>query len=88
MNLGDIMNKSELIKALSSKIGYSVEDTTRINDVLEENFIIGKKNKEKIISRLMEVIKIDEVEANRIYNSFAELLKDGLVDKLKHPFGK
>ena len=43
------MNKSELIKALSSKIGYSVEDTTRINDVLEENFIIGKKNKEKII---------------------------------------
>lgn len=82
------MNKSELIKALSSKIGYSVEDTTRINDVLEENFIIGKKNKEKIISRLMEVIKIDEVEANRIYNSFAELLKDGLVDKLKHPFGK
>ncbi len=82
------MNKSELIKALSSKIGYSVEDTTRINDVLEENFIIGKKNKEKIISRLMEVIKIDEVEANRIYNSFAELLKDGLIDKLKHPFGK
>lgn len=82
------MNKNELIKALSSKIGYSVEDTTRINDVLEENFIIGKKNKEKIISRLMEVIKIDEVEANRIYNSFAELLKDGLIDKLKHPFGK
>ena len=82
------MNKSELIKALSSKIGYSVEDTTRINDVLEENCIRGKKTKEKIISRLMEVIKIDEVEANRIYNSFAELLKDGLIDKLKHPFGK
>ncbi len=82
------MNKSELIKELSSRIGYNIEDTNKINNIFDDNFIIGKKNKEKIISKLMEVISIDEKEANRIYESFAELLKDGVLNRLKHPFGE
>ena len=82
------MNKSELIKELSSRIGYNIEDTNKINNIFDDNFIIGKKNKEKIISKLMEVISIDEKEANRIYESFAELVKDGVLNRLKHPFGE
>lgn len=82
------MNKSELIKELSSRIGYNIEDTNKINNIFDDNFIIGKKNKEKIISKLMEVISIDEKEANRIYEAFAELLKDGVLNRLKHPFGE
>ena len=80
------MNKKELIEKLSSKIGYSVEDTKKINNIFEENFIIGKNNKEKIISKLIEIIGINENEANKIYESFAGILKDGIIDKLKHPF--
>ena len=47
-----IMNKEKFIEELSNKTGYSKENCTIINSVLEDNFLIGKKNKDKIITSL------------------------------------
>lgn len=80
------MNKEEFINALSEKINYSIEDTTRINSILEDNFIISKKNKQKIIDSLMNEFSINEEEADKIYNASVELITKQIKDKLRHPF--
>lgn len=80
------MNKTEFIKTLSEKINYSIEDTTIINSILEDNFVISKKNKEKIINSLMNELKIDELEADRIYNTSVEIISKEIKNKIKHPF--
>lgn len=43
------MNKSEFIKELSKQTSYNEERCNTINNIVEDTFIIGKKNKEKII---------------------------------------
>ncbi len=79
------MNKEEFIKELSKKLNIK-EEAKKINDILETNFIIGKKNKDKIINELKEKLNIDETKANKIYEASAILIKDGIKDKLKNPF--
>ena len=60
------MNKEKFIQELSNKTGYSKENCTIINSVLEDNFLIGKKNKDKIITSLKEKLNLDDVKANRV----------------------
>ena len=43
------MNKKEFIKALSEKMNYSEEKCLVINEILESNFFISKKSKDKIM---------------------------------------
>ena len=45
------MNKSEFIKELSKQTSYNEERSNTINNIVEDTFIIGKKNKEKIIEK-------------------------------------
>ena len=80
------MNKEGFIKELSKKINISEEQTKAINEVLENNFLIGKKNKDKIITELKDKLKIDEKKANEIYEKASDIIKDGLIDKIKNPF--
>jgi len=44
------LNKTEFIKTLSCKTGLSIKDTEIINKILEDNFFVSKKNKDKIIT--------------------------------------
>lgn len=80
------MNKSDFIRELEEKLGYSEEKCIIINDVLESNFFISKKNKEKIITKLIEKLEIDEIEANKIYNTSVSIIASEIKNKLKHPF--
>ena len=80
------MNKTGFIKALSEKTNYSIEDCTRINSILEDNFIISKKNKCKIVDQLMKEMNVDYDEADNIYNISVELISSQIKDKIKHPF--
>ena len=45
------MNKSEFIKELSKQTSYNEERCNTINNIVEDTFIIGKKNKEIIIEK-------------------------------------
>ena len=80
------MDKSEFIKLLEKKTGYTNEECIKINEVLEDNFIIGKKNKEKIIEQLKSNINLNEDEASKLYETCMSIISSNLKDKIKHPF--
>ena len=80
------MNKKEFIEELKKQTGLSEEKCIIINDVLENNFLIGKKNKDKIIIELKDKLKINEEEADKIYNITSEIFVSEIKEKIKHPF--
>ena len=82
------MNKTGFIKKLSEELGYDEGKCTIINSIIEEHFIIGKNNKEKILGDLIEKLGISEAEANKIYNTVAEVFAVNIKNKLLHPFKK
>lgn len=81
-----IMNKQGFIKELEKQTGYDREKCIIINDSLEDNFLFGKNNKQKTIKALMNNLKCDEVEANRIYDITHSIITKAIKDKIKHPF--
>ena len=80
------MNKTGFVKELANKLNCSEDYSRKIIDILEENFIIGKKNKEKTISNLMANLSIDEEEANNVYNIASNIIATEIKEKIKHPF--
>lgn len=80
------MNKREFIEKLSNELSYSTEKCTIINDVLESNFFISKKSKDKIIDDLIKKFSITDKEAEKIYNTSISIVKEEIKYKLKHPF--
>lgn len=82
------MNKEKFVKSLASSIHYSMEDTYKINEILEKNFFISKKNKEKIMRELSLEFSISSKEANVIYESATRILKTEIKRKIRHPFKK
>lgn len=80
------MNKEQFIKELEKETGLDNNQCIIINNIMENHFIIGRKNKEEIIADLEEQLKITKDEAEKIYDSAMTILGDGIKDKLKHPF--
>ena len=80
------MNKKEYISKLMEVTGYDENKCTIINSVLEDHFIIGKRNREKIINDFMEKLDVDSKTADDIYNKSIGVLSSGIKNKLKHPF--
>lgn len=80
------MNKELFIKELESVTGLSNDKCIIINDILENHFIIGKNNKEKIINEIVTKIGITNTEAEKIYEASMSIISTGIKDKIKHPF--
>lgn len=80
------MNKSKFIEELSKETELDIQTCTKINDILEHNFFISKKNKGIIITSLINEIGITEEKAEEIYNKAASILTREIKDKLLHPF--
>lgn len=80
------MNKKDVIKKLGEVTNLSEEKCVIINDILEEHFIIGKNNKEKIISDISEKLETTREESENIYELAMSIIGSGIKDKLKHPF--
>lgn len=80
------MNKTEFINKLTENTGYDKETCFKINNILESNFFISKKNKDKIINAFINELSLSEEQANNLYNTCVETIKSELKDKLKHPF--
>lgn len=80
------MNKKGFVLALSKELNYSEEKCNIINDVLEDNFVLSKKSKDKIIKELIIKLKIDSDVANNIYDTAVKIINDEIKRKLKHPF--
>ena len=80
------MNKNEFIKELSKQSGYDEEKCTLINDIIENHFILGKNNKEKIIQDLQTKANLNEDDAENVYDIAMKIIVGGIKNKLKHPF--
>ena len=80
------MNKSEFIKELSKQTKYDEEKCTLINSIIEDTFIIGKRNKEKMIERFKNELNFEESQAEKIYETVMNILGNEIKNKLKHPF--
>ena len=80
------MNKTKFIEELMKQTNYDKEKCTKISDILEDNFFIGKKNKEKTINQIITTFNCDEEEANKIYETTSSIIATELKNKLKHPF--
>jgi len=82
------MNKRGFIKVLSERLSYKEETCIIIHDILEDNFFISRKSKEKIIYELVNKINVTEEEAEVIYETAKKILNDEIKNKMKHPFGR
>ena len=80
------MNKEKFILELVNQTKLSKEKCIIINNCLEDNFIIGKNNKEKIVASFEKNLNITKEEANKIYNIANKIITTALKDKIKHPF--
>lgn len=81
-----MMNKSGFVKELSKQTGYNEEKCTLINNVIENYFIFGRKNKLKIIKDLQIKTSLSEDDAENVYDITIKIITGGIKDKLKHPF--
>lgn len=80
------MNKTEFIKELQKKLNYNEEKCIIINDILENNFLIGKKNKETMINEFITKLDVSDEEANKIYETAMNILSKEIKNKIMHPF--
>lgn len=80
------MNKEKFIKELITKTNYDQDKCIIINNILENHFLIGKNNKEKIILNLSKELPCNKDEAEKIYEIAMKIIVNGLKDKIKHPF--
>lgn len=80
------MSKRKYIKELSKELNCNFEYANKISDILEDNFLLGKKNKDKIINMFIREFNISIDEANKIYDiSYSVIMKE-IGNKLIHPF--
>lgn len=80
------MNKEKFIEELEKKTGFSKEKCEKVNEILEENFLIGKENKNKMVSQIMSEFGCNETEANSLYETVASIFFGEVKNKLLHPF--
>ena len=82
------MNKEKFIKTLKEKLNIDENTAVIINNILENNNIFGRKNKDKIINEIMDALKIDLEKAKEIYEKVMEIISSAIKNKIKHPFRK
>ncbi len=80
------MNKSKFIKELSKQTGYNEEKCILVNNIIENYFIFGKKNKERIIKDLQVKATLSEDDAENVYDISMKIITVEIKDKLRHPF--
>ena len=80
------MNKNEFVNQLVKQTNYSDENCLKITNILENYFLIGKNNKNKIIKDLMTQLMISNEEADELYNISTNIITTQIKRKIIHPF--
>lgn len=71
-------NIKEKLKELTNK---SDEEVTIIDDILNNHFIVGKNNKEKIVADFKEKLNLNDEEADNLYNQCSEIIVKGIFKR-------
>lgn len=73
------MNKGKYIEKLQEVTGKDENECIIINSILEDHFIIGHNNKEKIKKDFIEKLKISKEDADKLYNICMETVVKGIL---------
>ena len=68
----------EKLKELTNR---SDEEIMIIDEILNNHFVVGKNNKEKIIADFEEKLKITYDEADELYNQCSEIIVKGIFKR-------
>lgn len=71
----------EITTKLMELTGRSEEDCKKIDEVLNNHFIVGHNQKDKIKNDLCSVLGIEEPEADDLYNKCMEVIVKGIFRK-------
>ena len=71
-------NIKEKLKELTRR---SDEEVTIIDEILNSHFVIGKNNKEKIITDFVEKLNMTKEEADNLYNQCSEVIVKGIFNR-------
>lgn len=71
-------NIKEKLKELTN---MSDEEINVIDEILNSHFIVGKNNKEKIISDFKEKLNLNDEEADKLYNQCSEIIVKGIFKR-------
>ena len=74
------------IEAISKKTNLTKGEATIVNSVLEDNFFLSKKSKDKIVASIQNDINVSYDRALEIYEICIDIVKENIKFKLKHPF--
>ncbi len=80
------MSKTGFIKELSKQTGYDEEKCMIIDNVIENYFIFGRKNKDKIIKDLQIKASLSEDDSENVYDISMRIITGEIKNKLRHPF--
>ena len=80
------MNKQGFINELIKTLKCDETFARQVLDLYEENFIIGKTNKEKTINLFITNLKVSDEDANKLYEACSSILSSNIKNKLLHPF--
>lgn len=80
------MNKTYFLEQLKEETKLGEKDVLALSSILDDHFVFGKKNKDKIVSDIKEKLKVSNERAEEIYNITMSIISSNLKDKLKHPF--
>lgn len=81
------MRKYQFIERLAQKTGLTQEEATKVNDIIEEHSLIGKKSKAAATAEIGEALNVDATRADEISNTAYDIIAEAMKNKLKHPFG-
>ena len=71
-------NIKEKLKELTNR---SDEEIVVIDEILNNHFVVGKNNKEKIMADFKEKLKITDEEADELYNQCSEIIVKGIFKR-------
>ena len=81
------MRKHQFIERLSQQANITLEEATKVNDIIEAHSLVGKKSKEAATEEIASALNVDMTRADEISNTAYDIIGSELVDKIKHPFG-
>ena len=57
------------------------EEIAIIDEILNNHFVIGRHNKEKIIADFKEKLNLNDEEADNLYNQCSEIIVKGIFKR-------
>lgn len=83
-----LMNNRKVLEIVNEKLKLDDTSLSIFSSVVNDIPVVGKRNKELMIKRFMNELKVDESTATHYYETFKEIITTIIKDKLKHPFRK